>query len=215
MASARSRCRRSHPPPQLFELFRALADQPGADDVPSRLAAAGVDRIRVTLASPEPPAPPSQPLASPEDVESREAIIPRESRPTGTDGILRGEPWRDTKSVPISGVPLVSHDPPPPPATDALPGTAGPARPAPGPRVWPNAARRRDAEGQGCRARTIRPDPPVPRANRVAAPAGRCRRRDGAARAGSGSPRGRGPARGPGASRRAGAQATSARSAAR
>src|SRR5205807_2434840 len=41
------------PPPQLFQLFRALADQPGTDDIPSRLAAAGVDRLRVTLASPE------------------------------------------------------------------------------------------------------------------------------------------------------------------
>jgi len=140
------------PPPQLFELLRALADQPGADDVPSRLAAAGVDRIRVTLASPEPPAPPSRPLASPEDVESREAIIPRESRPTGTDGILRGEPWRDTKSVPISGVPLVSHDPPPPPATDALPGTTGPARPArPAPRAPPAPP-----------APPARPAPPAP-----------------------------------------------------
>ena len=118
------------PPPQLFELFRALADQPGADDVPSRLAAAGVDRIRVTLASPERPEQPP-PVASPDDVESREAIIPRASRPTGTEGILRGEPWRDTKSVPIDGVPLVSHDPPPPPAADALPGTARPAAPTP------------------------------------------------------------------------------------
>ena len=117
------------PPPQLFELFRALADQPGADDVASRLAAAGVDRIRVTLTSPESPEPPP-PVASSGDVESREAVIPRTSRPTGTDGILRGEPWRDTKSVPIDGVPLVSHDPPPPPASDALPGTARPAAPA-------------------------------------------------------------------------------------
>ena len=117
------------PPPQLFELFRALADQPGTDDVPSRLAAAGVDRIRVTLTSPESPEPPP-PVASSGDVESREAVIPRTSRPTGTDGILRGEPWRDTKSVPIDGVPLVSHDPPPPPASDALPGTARPAAPA-------------------------------------------------------------------------------------
>src|SRR5207237_6082612 len=87
------------PPPQLFELFRALADQPGADDVPSRLAAAGVDRIRVTLPSPERPEQPP-PVASPDDAEPREAIIPRASRPTGTEGILRGEPWRDTKSVP-------------------------------------------------------------------------------------------------------------------
>src|SRR5437868_14486938 len=50
------------PPPQLFELFRALADQPGADDVPSRLAAAGGHRIRVTLASRERPEQPP-PLA--------------------------------------------------------------------------------------------------------------------------------------------------------
>src|SRR5438309_920011 len=70
------------PPPQLFELFRALADQPGTDDVPSRLAAAGVDRIRVTLTSPESPEPP-RPVASSGDVESREAVIPRTSRPTG------------------------------------------------------------------------------------------------------------------------------------
>src|ERR1051325_2388216 len=118
------------PPPQLFQLFRALAEQPGTDDIPSRLAAAGVDRIRVTLASPEtaePPPPP--PVTSSQDVELGEAIIPRASRPSGTDGILRGEPWRDIKSVPIDGVPLVSHDPPPPPAADALPGTARPASP--------------------------------------------------------------------------------------
>src|SRR5205807_3808488 len=121
------------PPPQLFQLFRALADQPGTDDIPSRLAAAGVDRLRVTLASPETSEapPPPRPVASSEDVESREPIIPRASRPTGTEGILRGEPWRDTKSVPIDGVPLVSHDPPPPPAADALPGTARPAAPTP------------------------------------------------------------------------------------
>ncbi len=118
------------PPQQLFELFRALADQPGADDVPSRLAAAGVDRIRVTLASPEIGEPPRA-VASPEDVESRDAIIPRTSRPSGTEGILRGEPWRDTKSVPIEGVPLVSHDPPPPPAADALPSRSRPARATP------------------------------------------------------------------------------------
>src|SRR2546423_3978886 len=117
------------PPPQLFQLLRALADQPGVDDVPSRLAAAGVDRIRVTLTSAEPPAPPA-PVASSEDFESREGIIPRTSRPSD-EGILRGEPWRDTKSVPIDGVPLVSHDPLPPPAADALPGTARPAVPTP------------------------------------------------------------------------------------
>jgi len=128
------------PPPQLFQLVRALADQPGTDDIPSRLAAAGVDRLRVTLASPETSeAPPPRPVASSEDVESRDAIIPRTSRPSGTEGILRGEPWRDTKSVPIDGVPLVSHDPPPPPAADALPGSSRPARATPAPPPVPPA----------------------------------------------------------------------------
>src|SRR5256714_9870498 len=54
------------PPPQIFELFRALADQPGTEDVRSRLAAAGVDRIRVTMTSAQPPPPPSRPVASPD-----------------------------------------------------------------------------------------------------------------------------------------------------
>src|SRR5438552_2190365 len=141
------------PPPQLFQLFRALADQPGTDDIPSRLAAAGVDRLRVTLASPETSEapPPPRPVASSEDVESREPIIPRASRPTGTEGILRGEPWRDTKSVPIDGVPLVSHDPPPPPAADALPGTSRPARAPPGPPPRPPTP-------------PPRPQPPIPAA---------------------------------------------------
>src|SRR5204862_170485 len=37
---------------------------------------------------------------------------------------LNGEAWRDIKSVPLQGVPMVTHDPPPPPAADALPGVA-------------------------------------------------------------------------------------------
>src|SRR5438128_3699301 len=153
------------PPPQLFQLFRALADQPGTDDIPSRLAAAGVDRIRVTLASPETAEPPpSPPVASSQDVESHEAIIPRASRPTGTDGILRGEPWRDTKSVPIEGVPLVSHDPPPPPAADALPGTARPASPQPATPPAPSApsAPRVSRADAGARPRAADPPPSPP-----------------------------------------------------
>ena len=153
------------PPPQLFELFRALAEQPGTDDVPSRLAAAGVDRIRVTLASPDTAASPPRPVASPDDVESRDAIIPRTSRPTGTEGILRGEPWRDTKSVPIDGVPFVSHDPPPPPAADALPGTgrAGRAPPPASAPASPSAPTSPEPPP---------PPPPAPPAHPSAGPAG-------------------------------------------
>src|SRR3989442_142801 len=44
------------PPAQLFELLQALADQPGAHDVTSRLAAAGADRIRIAPAGQPPPA---------------------------------------------------------------------------------------------------------------------------------------------------------------
>src|SRR5690242_9381977 len=131
------------PPAQLFELMRALAEQPGAsgDDVASRLAAAGAGRIKIVPAagaSPPSSAPTSSrpPVASPGDFDARDPIVPkpgapvdRKSHPLGTEGILRGEAWQDIKSVPLSGVPLVMHDPPPPSAADALPGTAAPARP--------------------------------------------------------------------------------------
>jgi HEAT repeat protein len=124
------------PPAQLFELFMALADQPGATDIMSRLAAAGADRIRVSPpalpageSAPAHPPPPAPPPAK-EDFGARKEPVPsppkpvdRKSRPLGTEGILRGESWQDIKSVPMSGVPLVTHDPPPPPAADALPGT--------------------------------------------------------------------------------------------
>src|SRR5258708_35890391 len=50
------------PPSQLFELLQALADQPGAHDVASRLAAAGADGIRITPGGqPSPPSTPAQP----------------------------------------------------------------------------------------------------------------------------------------------------------
>src|SRR5882724_12769305 len=123
----------AHPPPaQLFELLQALADQPGAHDVASRLAAAGANRIRVAPAGPSSPpatAPPHEPVASTEDFGGREPVVPnpdtpvdRKSGALGTAGILRGESMRDIKSVPLEGVPLVTHDPPPPKASDALPG---------------------------------------------------------------------------------------------
>ncbi len=122
------------PPAQLFELLQALADQPGAHDVASRLAASGADHIRIAPASPPAspsPAAPPGPVASSEDFGAREPVVPNPDTPVdrrsgkhGTEGILRGEAWRDIKSVPLQGVPLVTHDPPPPPAADALPGMA-------------------------------------------------------------------------------------------
>ncbi|HEU5259952.1 MAG TPA: HEAT repeat domain-containing protein [Gemmatimonadales bacterium] len=116
------------PPAQLFELFKALADQPGAEELPSRLRAAGVDRIRVTEAGAVPP--PDAPAANAGNVNAAASVTPspevvaRRSGALGTKGILRGEAMRDIESVPLAGVPLVTHDPPVPPAAQALPGAA-------------------------------------------------------------------------------------------
>ncbi|HYK82843.1 MAG TPA: hypothetical protein VEU55_06820, partial [Gemmatimonadales bacterium] len=125
------------PAPQVFELFRALAEPPGTEDIPSRLQAAGADRVRVTLAPGAPP-PVAAPGPAAEDFRAREAMTPsadaggkRKSGSLGTDGILRGDSWSDIQSVPITGVPLVTHDPPPPPAASALPGEAAAAPPPP------------------------------------------------------------------------------------
>ena len=140
------------PPAQVFELLRALADQPGLEDVATRLGAsgAGVDGIRVTQAGD--PAPPAAPRAPPDGIGPAEPVVPspdaaRRAAPTlGTEGILRGEAMQDIRSVHLSGVPLVTHDPSPPPAARALPGAKAaesdpPARPAPpappGPRAPP------------------------------------------------------------------------------
>src|SRR5947207_7924531 len=127
------------PPAQLFELLQALADQPGAHDVASRLAAAGANRIRIAPAGPAAspsPAAPRGPVASSEDFGAREPVLPNPDTPVdrrsgalGTEGILRGESLRDIKSVPLKGVPLVTHDPPPPKAADALPGVVDRASP--------------------------------------------------------------------------------------
>src|SRR5207247_1653758 len=106
-------------------------------DVTSRLAAAGADRIRIApVGQPPSAAAPRGPVASSEDFGAREPVIPnpdtpvdRKSGALGTAGILRGESMRDIKSVPLEGVPLVTHDPPPPKAADALPGVVDRASP--------------------------------------------------------------------------------------
>jgi len=118
-------------PAQLFELLRVLADQPGLEDFATRLGGAGAAGIRVASAGEAPaplPAPPPRP--PPDGLGPVAPIIPsadatRPAVPTlGTDGILRGEAMRDIRSVHLSGVPMVTHDPPPPPAARALPGEA-------------------------------------------------------------------------------------------
>src|SRR5438093_1859696 len=70
------------PPAQLFELLQALADQPGAHDVTSRLAAAGADRIRIApVGQPPSAAAPRGPVASSEDFGAREPVIPNPDTP--------------------------------------------------------------------------------------------------------------------------------------
>ena len=118
-------------PAQLFELLRALAEQPGLEAFATRLGGSGAGGIRVTSAGEAPAPPPAPPPRPPPDgVGPAAPIIPsadatRPAVPTlGTDGILRGEAMRDIRSVHLSGVPMVTHDPPPPPAARALPGEA-------------------------------------------------------------------------------------------
>ncbi len=105
------------PPSEMFQLLRALADQPGQDDVPTRLRASGAQRITVAIQSPfaAEPIVPQAPAAPRIDL--------------GTDGILRGE-LGDVDSVPLAGVPIVSHDVPPP-ATPLFPADEAPPEFAP------------------------------------------------------------------------------------
>src|SRR2546428_5322642 len=70
------------PPAQLFELLQALADQPGAHDVTSRLAAAGADPLRLPPAGPPPPAAaPRGARASPPALRARAPLPPNPATP--------------------------------------------------------------------------------------------------------------------------------------
>src|SRR2546426_2664093 len=90
------------PPAQLFELLQALADQPGAHDVTSRLAAAGAHRIRLAPAGQPPPAAaPRGAGGSSEGFGAREALLPHPGTPVGPEfgapgpaGLLRGPALR-------------------------------------------------------------------------------------------------------------------------
>ncbi len=87
---------RDAPVAHLFELLRALADQPGgASDIASRLHASGAYRVSVVLQAmdlaEEPAAEPPAPTA---------ASAPAD---LGTHGVLRGEPIRDLKSSHAAG----------------------------------------------------------------------------------------------------------------
>src|SRR5437016_2142723 len=77
---------RDPPPTEVFELIAALAEQPGGDDIPTRLRASGVTRVSVAVASGDAPVPPPPPPPPPPP------------SGLGTEGILRGEPMTDIAS---------------------------------------------------------------------------------------------------------------------
>ena len=83
------------PVAHLFELLRALADQPGSSaDIASRLHASGAYRVSVVLSA----------LDEPEEAApTAAAAAPGGARDLGTRGVLRGEPVNDLKSAPVEG----------------------------------------------------------------------------------------------------------------
>jgi HEAT repeat protein len=100
------------PLPEVFELLRALADQPRDEDIAQRLESSGARQIGVKM---EPPV--------------QDALYHRESDPIlpeagappsadrGTEGLLHGE-MGDVASVPLAGIPLLYHEPPSQPPAD-------------------------------------------------------------------------------------------------
>src|SRR5574341_1573576 len=133
----------------IFELLKALADQPGgADDIPARLHASGAYRLSVSMQkldlSTEPPPGPPAPGHG-----RRDSL--------GTSGLLRGDPMSDIRSsAPVAGAsdveqvhvssyehslepPAAAAPPPPPPPPSPAPAPAPPpippAAPIPEPRL--------------------------------------------------------------------------------
>jgi HEAT repeat protein len=101
------------PVQETYELLRALADQPGTDDIAARLRATGAQRISVAM---QPPVHENPILERQEEpVVPETPALPRLEH--GTDGLLHGE-MSDISSVPLAGVPVVSHDVPAPPPAD-------------------------------------------------------------------------------------------------
>ena len=79
------------PVAHLFELLRALADQPGASvTIASRLRASGANRVSVVLAALD-------------ESEGSAAGGPGTATDMGTRGVLRGEPVQDLRSTPVAG----------------------------------------------------------------------------------------------------------------
>lgn len=96
------------PVAHLFELLRALADQPGTSvNIASRLRASGASRVSVVLAALDEPeeAPAEAPRRRGEEEPGEPGGQEGPGAPAdmGTRGVLRGEPVRDLRSTPIAG----------------------------------------------------------------------------------------------------------------
>ena len=94
---------RDAPVAHLFELLRALAEQPGGpSDIVSRLQSSGAYRVSVVMAAmdlaEEAPAP-----------QGTAPAAPTSGRDMGTRGVLRGEPVKDIRSSPVAGAEGVEH----------------------------------------------------------------------------------------------------------
>jgi HEAT repeat protein len=94
---------RDAPVAHLFELLRALAEQPGGpSDIVTRLQSSGAYRVSVVMAAmdlaEEAPAP-----------QGTAPAAPTGGRDMGTRGVLRGEPVKDIRSSPVAGAEGVEH----------------------------------------------------------------------------------------------------------
>jgi HEAT repeat protein len=87
------------PPREVFELLKALADQPRQDDIRTRLTASGVERIVVVVQAPG-GRPPDGGVP---------ALAPVPKLDLGADGILRSD-MEDGSSLPLAGLPVISGE---------------------------------------------------------------------------------------------------------
>jgi len=123
------------PAGDLFNLLKSLADQPGTDDVPTRLRSTGAQRVTVAIAQlfeAEPAAAAGVAPAIPEAPPAPEPTPPPKLD-LGTDGILHGELGDvPSPSQALDVGPITREVPPPPPPMAApAPPPPAPVEPAP------------------------------------------------------------------------------------
>lgn len=120
------------PPADLFNLLKSLADQPGAEDIPSRLRSTGTQRVSVAV---------SQLFAAGSDAGVPNGDVLVEHAPVlpdatpsaapaldlGTGGLLHGELDDVSSTTPMDVGPITRDVPPPPPPVAPPPASTEPA----------------------------------------------------------------------------------------